>query len=92
MKQVTVIRKVPVSGNPTFEVRTAEELIKCFNFEFGAAENDIYNEETNRLAAMALAARIENGNTDIEEIIYQTPPVKDVKIDLTEENIKTLHY
>jgi len=73
MKQVTVIRKVPVSGSPTFEVRADGELIRSFNFTRGAAKDDIYNEETNRLKAMELAAKIENGNTDIEEIIYQTP-------------------
>lgn len=73
MKQVTIIRKVPVSGSPTFEVRTKDGLVKCFNFSIGAAEDNIYNEEANRLQAMELAAKIENGNTDVEEIIYQTP-------------------
>lgn len=92
MKQVTVIRKVPVTGSPTFEVREGDRLVGCFDFTIGAVTESIYNEETNRLKAMALAAKIENGNTAIEEIIYQTPPEKDVKIDLTEENIKTLHY
>jgi len=75
MKQVTVIRKVPLNDYPVFEVRTTEDnkLQKCFCFRIGAAADDPYNEETNRLAAMALAAKIENGNEDFEEIIYQTP-------------------
>lgn len=73
MKKVTVIRKVPMKGSPCFEVRTPDNLEGCFNFEIGADEKSIYNEETNRLLAMGLAAKIENGNKDSEEIIYQTP-------------------
>lgn len=73
MKQVTVIRKVPVSGSPTFEVREGGRLIRYYDFTIGVPESDIYNEERNRLIAMKLAAKIEKGNTDTEEIIYQTP-------------------
>ena len=75
MNKVTVIRKVPVNERPIFEVRTTADnkLQGCFCFEIGANRNDPYNEEKNRLKAMELAAKIENGNQDIEEIIYQTP-------------------
>lgn len=74
MNKVKVIRKVPVTGNPVFEVRTIADnkLQKCFCFELNAPAGDPYHEETNRQRAMALAAKIENGNEDQEEIIYQT--------------------
>lgn len=75
MQQVKVIRKVPINGSAVFEVRTIADnkLQGCFCFEINASADSPYNEETNRLAAMALAAKIENGNQDTEEIIYQTP-------------------
>jgi len=73
MKQVTVIRVIPLNNLPVFQVRADGNLQGCFTFEIGAKEDSPYNEERNRLAAMTLAAKLENGNTDIEEIIYQTP-------------------
>lgn len=71
--KVTVIRKTPINGNPAFEVRNNGIIEAVFSFRINVPENDIYNEESNRQLAMALAAKIENGNTDTEEIIYQTP-------------------
>ena len=44
-----------------------------FSFQIDMPETSSYNEEKNRLAAMALAAKLENGNTDSEEIIYESP-------------------
>lgn len=75
MQQVKVIRKVPVNNRPVFEVRTISDnkLQGCFCFEIGSADDDPYNEETNRSKAMELAAKIEKGNEDSEEIIYQSP-------------------
>ena len=74
MNQVKVIRIVPINGNAVFEVRTIDGKLKgSFLFTTTAPADDPYYEETNRQRAMALAAKIENGNEDQEEIIYQTP-------------------
>jgi len=73
MKIVRVIRRIPVNEKPVFEVRTDGKLEGCFCFELNAPADDPYHEETNRLKAMELALKIEKGNQDIEEIIYQTP-------------------
>lgn len=71
---VTVKRLTPIGENYYFQVSWGSPTqYKHFAFREGVPENDIYNEETNRKLAMALAAEIENNNTDTEEIIYRTP-------------------
>ena len=57
MNKVKVTRTIPVTGDP---------------FQIDMPETSSYNEEKNRLAAMALAAKLENGNTDSEEVIYES--------------------
>jgi len=73
MKQVTVTKVIKVGENTYFRVSCNDNTVKIFSFKPDAPPDDIYNEEVNRLAAMVLAAEIENGATDSEEIIYQSP-------------------
>ena len=70
---VTVKRLTPI-GDYSFQVSWGSPTqYRHFSFRENVPEDDIYYEELNRQKAMALAAKIENGNTDTEEIIYQTP-------------------
>ena len=73
MNKVKVTRNIPVNGNPFFRVTLNDESVSIKLFKIDAEPDSIYNEEVNRLAAMALAAKLENGNTDSEEIIYESP-------------------
>ena len=73
MAKITVTRRIPLAGDPTFEVRKDDKIIKCITFKLNVSEDDIYNEEKNKQEALRLAERLENGNGDLEEIIYQTP-------------------
>lgn len=71
---VTVKRLTPIGKDYYFQVSWGSPIqYKYFSFRENEAEDSIYNEELNRNKAMVLAAKIENGNTDTEEIIYQTP-------------------
>jgi len=72
MNKVKVTRTIPVTGDPFFKVIMNGESQAFFSFRIGEPETGTYNEEKNRLAAMALAAKLENGNTDSEEVIYET--------------------
>lgn len=72
MKKVTVTKVIKVGENPYFRVSCNDITIKLFSFKQDAESDDIYNEETNRLAAMKLAKELENGNKDSEEIIYES--------------------
>jgi len=72
MNKVTVKRVTPLGKDPYFLVEN-KFYLRVFTFRENEHEDSPYNEEANRQAAMALAAKIENGNTDTEEIIYQTP-------------------
>ena len=73
MNKVTVTRKVPVDGQPRFEVRLNGELKRLFVFEIGQSETSIYNEDKNRLRALEIAKEIEAGLEASEDIIYETP-------------------
>ncbi len=73
MKKVTVTRIVKLDNTGYFKVQVNDETVSIYAFKIGAADNDIYHEETNRLAAMELAAKLENGDKETKEIIYQTP-------------------
>lgn len=73
MAKVTVTRNIPLNENPFFRVKKDGETVGIFYFKVGTSEDDLYNEERNRQYAMALAAKIENGDKETEEIIYQTP-------------------
>jgi len=73
MNKVKVTRNIPVNGDPFFKVIMNGESQAFFSFQIDMPETSSYNEEKNRLAAMALAAKLENGNTDSEEIIYESP-------------------
>lgn len=73
MTKVTVTKNVPIKGDPFFRVKIEDETVGIFYFKIGQPEGSLYNEEINRQSAMALAAKIENGDKETEEIIYQTP-------------------
>mgnify|MGYP003518702745 CR=1 FL=1 len=66
---VPLVLKVAPDLEPTDIEFIASQLKQ---FKIDAEPDSIYNEEVNRLAAMALAAKLENGNTDSEEIIYES--------------------
>ena len=72
MNKVTVKKVSKVGGDTYFSVQYGN-YYKHFSFKPDVPSTSIYNEEKNRLEAMALAAYIENGAIDKEEIIYQTP-------------------
>lgn len=72
MKKVTVTKVTKVGENPYFRVSCNGNAVKVFSFMLNAEPESLYNEEVNRLSAMKLAAEIENGNEDSEEIIYET--------------------
>ena len=72
MNKVKVTRHIPLSGNPFFKVQCNGDTVNIFSFQINAPADSIYNEETNRLKAMELAAKLENGNTDSEEVIYES--------------------
>ena len=72
--KVTVKRITPLGGDCSFQVSWGKPTqYRHFSFRLNEPENSIYYEEKSRIEAMALVAKIENGNTDTEEIIYQTP-------------------
>jgi len=72
--KVTVKRLTPIDGDYYFQVSWGNPTnYKAFAFKENEPNGSVYNEELNRERAMALAAKIENGNSDTEEIIYQTP-------------------
>lgn len=73
MKKVTVKRIIKVGERPYFKVICDGITSGIICFEVGAPSTSIYNEEINRKAAMELAAKLESGGEDTEEIIYQTP-------------------
>lgn len=75
MQKVKVIRKVPINGSAAFEVRTMPDnkLQGSFLFCLNVPADDPYYEGINLVKAMDLAAKIEKGNEDKEQIIYQTP-------------------
>lgn len=69
---VKIIRKL--GERPYFQVEWGKPIqFKVFSFMEDAAEGTTDCKQKNRDRAMAFAAKIENGNTDTEEIIYQTP-------------------
>jgi len=72
MKKVTVTKVIKVGENPYFRVSVNGEGYKLFSFRFDEEPDSLYNEEMNRLAAMKLAKELENGNTNSEEIIYES--------------------
>jgi len=72
MNKVKVTRHIPVAGNPFFKIQCNGETVNIFEFKIDVPTDNIYNEERNRSQAMGLAAKLENGNTDIEEIIYES--------------------
>lgn len=72
MNKVKVTRRIPVSGNPFFKIQCNGDTVNILEFKIDAPPDNIYNEERNRSQAMELAAKLENGNTDIEEIIYES--------------------
>lgn len=73
MTKVKVTRNIPLNEDPFFRVKKDGETVGIFYFRIGTPESSLYNEEKNRQFAMALAAKIENGDKETEEIIYQTP-------------------
>ena len=72
MNKVKVTKHIPVAGNPFFKVQCNGETVNIFEFKIDVSPDNIYNEERNRLQAMELAAKLENGNTNSEEIIYES--------------------
>ena len=73
MNKVTVTKVIKVGENPYFRVTVNGEGYKVFSFKIGEEPGSLYNEEVNRLSAMNLAKELEKGNTDSEEIIYESP-------------------
>lgn len=72
MNKVTVTKVIKVGENPYFRVSVNGEGYKIFSFKFGEEPGSIYNEEVNQSLAIKLAKELENGNTDSEEIIYES--------------------
>lgn len=72
MNKVKVTRHIPLSGNPFFKVQCNGETVNIWEFKIDVSPDNIYNEVRNRLQALELAARLENGTKDSEEVIYES--------------------
>ena len=73
MTKVTV-KIIKDGANSYFQVSWNDpQQYKHFCFKENEPADSIYNKETNRLAAMEFAHKIEIKGSETEEIIYQTP-------------------
>lgn len=70
---IVKVKREEINDEMFFTVYLNNTFKKCFNFRSSAPEESIYNEELNKRKAMELAKKLESGEAETEEIIYETP-------------------
>ena len=71
--KVTIKRVIDPIGDPFFQVLKDDNSQGVFTYRDNEPEDSVYNEGRNLENAKKLAAKLEQGGTRVEEIIYQTP-------------------